>query len=717
MATFFLDHVGGNDANAGTSFALRWKTFATGATAARTAPGDIIRIMASTNETSLGVTGVWTQDSRTITLASAVTVNISDCETAWTASANVTSTADTSTYKENTKSAKHSIAAAFTTGLAAFFATGTLNLSAYQQVSFWILPNAAIPISTLSLRLCSDAAGVTTVNTIAIPALPNSFGQWICITVDTGGALGGTIASVALYCDIDPGTVTIQLDNIIACKALSSADSLSLKSLLGKVWNVSWVASTSYATNDIRKPTQPNRNGYRYKVTGGGGGAAGATEPTWPQEIGKTVTDGALTWTCEGIEDTWYGIQSINGTVVKLDTGTSTLGNAGRGYSGATETVTTYKREPISSMGVNGGVANAQQEAGAAGSRYTYTGGWNTTDMSTQTGETWLDLQCGLGTVFSPLTFTTFFNLNAVRGNIGIANAVGYMQILNCHMNNHITTGIDCSNTGVVGSGQGLAGCNNTGTGFKYGATGANFPIRGLRCSGNGGYGVLFVGTNNIVPHVDWLLSNNAVYGAFSSANYGAPFRCRGLLTRGNAIGGFFPVGDAFLTNSLLSDTTPIVILGGTDAAVYSQRDGQVADAHLITWEGGTITSATDQRHTASGISWKFRPTTAIRNSERPLRLSVAKVACAANALVTVTIWCRRDNTNILGQLLVLGGQILGVGADVSTACAPTINTWTQYTLTFTPTEAGVVEVHFLVWDGTGSANNFWIDDFGVTQA
>ncbi len=37
MSTFYLDFEGGNDANDGTTFANRWKTINTGATAARVA--------------------------------------------------------------------------------------------------------------------------------------------------------------------------------------------------------------------------------------------------------------------------------------------------------------------------------------------------------------------------------------------------------------------------------------------------------------------------------------------------------------------------------------------------------------------------------------------------------------------------------------------------------------------------------------------------------
>ena len=67
-------------------------------------------------------------------------------------------------------------------------ATG-LNLSGYQQVSFWIRNTAAIVANNYALKLCSDRAGATPVNIIPIPAIPST-AQWVCITVDLGGVLG-----------------------------------------------------------------------------------------------------------------------------------------------------------------------------------------------------------------------------------------------------------------------------------------------------------------------------------------------------------------------------------------------------------------------------------------------------------------------------------------------------------------------------------------------
>lgn len=237
MATFYLDFEGGNDSNDGTTFANRWKTITSGATAARTAPGDVIRIMKSPDPVSLGVNGTFTKQSPTITLASAVTANISLCQAAWTASANVTTTTS-STRKEGTLSTSIAPAAAFTTGLLAYEATGTLDLSAYQNVTFWIRTSSAVSANVLRLDLCSDAAGATPVHSITIDTAFSS-GIWKPVTWKNGSALSSSIQSVALTALSDPGTPTILIDNILA------TNDLHFNSLIG---------TSSSATNQVWYP-------------------------------------------------------------------------------------------------------------------------------------------------------------------------------------------------------------------------------------------------------------------------------------------------------------------------------------------------------------------------------------------------------------------------------------------------------------------------------
>jgi hypothetical protein len=656
MATFYLDYENGNDANDGTTFANRWKTITSGATAARIAPGDIIRIMASPDPTSLGQAATWTNLSKTVTLTTAVTANIDDCETAWTASANVTATADTTQFKENTKSAKLVIAAAFTTGLAAYRATGTLNLSAYKQVSFWIRNSEAIPNgSSLSLRLCSDTLGAVTVDTIAIPAIPST-NQWVPITIDKAAALGSSIQSVALYVDSDFGAVDIFLDNIIACKDSTSADSLTLTSLIGK-------------------------------------NTAG---------------------------ETWFGIQSINGTAVRLDNGVNTLGSAGRGYTGTTETVTTYKRETIKlPMQTSSASVHTVQDSGTPGNVITFSGGWDRTAMSSQSGQTWFDGQNGLGlaVAWTTRSWITLGSVGAVRFNTGFGattqSSIG-IRVSTPGCNNNSVSGIGTNASFVTVE---EAYCyNNSSSGISI-SNGERFRITGpAYCSGNISIGVLLGATTDAICS-SVTANNNSTHGVSSSFIIGclAHFR-NGYFASNGTSSVRCDSGIIRLIGCTFTDATEVSSQqAGLNSRVISVNHDATANNHQIFTDGGLISSETSIRKTASGIAWKLSPTSTNRSSAYPLDQVLATVAVAANALVTVKAWLRRTNVALTGSLVVRGGQISGVSADVTASMTAIADTWEEVTLTFTPTAAGVVEIE--VWAYGGTTHSLYVDDLTITQA
>ena len=56
-----------------------------------------------------------------------------------------------------------------------------------------------------------------------------------------------------------------------------------------------WVAETVYIIDNFVRPAIPN--GYCYKCTIAGN--SGLTEPVWIPEVGATVADGGVVWTCE----------------------------------------------------------------------------------------------------------------------------------------------------------------------------------------------------------------------------------------------------------------------------------------------------------------------------------------------------------------------------------------------------------------------------------
>lgn len=205
----------------GSSWSDAWKTVTSGATAVRIQPGDEIRI-AQTEEVSTGVTGTFTNGSRDVTLSSALTKNIELGTTQgnWTVSTNITR-GQVTTRKIGAASVTFTPATAFTTGKVAYAAIaggGTQNFSAYEKISFYFWPNSAssIAANTYKICLCSDTTGDTIVNEFNVPAITNVATPQQ-FTIDYGAALGSNIQSVAIYANSDPGTVTVAVNNIIAC--------------------------------------------------------------------------------------------------------------------------------------------------------------------------------------------------------------------------------------------------------------------------------------------------------------------------------------------------------------------------------------------------------------------------------------------------------------------------------------------------------------------
>lgn len=660
-----------------------------------------------------------------VTLASALTQNVASFgqagngRTAWTQSTNVTATLLTTDTKEGDSSDSIAVAAAFTTGKAAYKATGTLDLSGYQQISFWIKQTAGIVAiaGDISLRLCTDTTGDTVAHTCNIEGLA-ILNAWTPITIDLATNLNSSIKSVALYVDTDRGAQTFLLSNIIACKASSSADSLTLQSLIGK-------------------------------------NTAG---------------------------ETWWAIQSINGTRVFLDAYPSVtpfLAGAtanNRGYYGTSETVTTFKRETIKTTLAAASTTNiiTTNESGNSTSSIAYEFGWDRTNMTSQNSETWFDGRNGngYGLNLTGMSYLTFNKLALIRYNIGVYVVNGTNNItinkaiavnnnlqgffINHNSNNlNLTTNnyyvdwmagnqqayyaqtnvffnnlYNCrvysnTNFGVylnsLNQGQLseclVSGCtlaNNDRSLYLNGTNNSIFTNCSTTDSAEGFQ--LYAGTNNIFTNCSFTSNVNGI-SFFNNSSNNKLINCT---MSGSPQSIFYYYGNNnYLYNCTLSESTEFT--GGFNTGIlsnnrlYSHNHDNTTDNHLIFTDYGQIQSNSSVRNTASGISWALSPTNAARSSTYPLDFEIAKVAVAANSLVTVKAWMRRTNTALTAGLRVKGGQIAGVTNDVTSYMTAAADTWEQITLTFTPTAIGVVEILAECYGGT--THTAYVDDISITQA
>lgn len=767
MATFYLDAENGNDANDGTTFANRWKTITNGATEARIAPGDTIRIMASPDPTSIG-SATWTGGGRpasinissstnatpiVITTASAhglvandyvvvashtintnangvwkvgtvasstqfeilqidgsnttgngvggATGNITKANNlvvktssaliknialfgglgqkpAWTASANVTATQSETTGKEGYSAASIAVAAGFTTGKAAYYTLpSTLDLSAYQQVSFWIRQTAGNigAAGSAYLALCSDTTGDTVVHQCDIPTMVATNSPFQPVTINFNTNLNSSIQSVAFYIVTDDGAQTFLIDNIIACKAASSDDSITLQSLISK-------------------------------------------------------SDGTG-------NEAWYNIQSINNDVIML-------GNANafaavdifiRGYSGESETVTTYKRETIKIPPVSPFLnVNVINDSGTSGNLITFSGGWNRTDMSTQTGVTWWDGLNGGGTfitVSSAKEYIKITKLNACRfGLVYSLSSVDYITLDDIYATANSSTLLTVGglnriselqnkiifNNNTAASGASLSG-RITSSGTIYNLNNGNMSISAI-------YSVFenieFKNNNLSFSLTGSYITVKSLVSEYNSSASGVNFNggpgniVLGGSSTGNSTAGAAVSGNrvGYLSNFTINESTETSI--STPGYLYSSRHDNTDGNNWVFQASGTVNQQTSVIDSPATTAWKMSPTLSGNNSQLPVQLKIATIVVGATGLVTVTARMRRDDTGLTMRLLAPANGMT-LTTEVYTDMTAAANTWETVTLTFTPTRAGGADIYVYAFGGT--TYNGYVSNITASQA
>jgi len=234
--------------------------------------------------------------------------------------------------------------------------------------------------------------------------------------------------------------------------------------------------------------------------------------------------------------------------------------------------------------------------------------------------------------------------------------------------------------------------------------------------------------------------NNNAIHGIFidddcnnneitaigncnNNANYGVYFDNNSnnligsISTTGNSSGAICEdIGTQYIRNALLAEATEVMgFTNYVNARIYSWQHDQTADNHWMFTDNGTISTETGaDRHTASGVAWKYTPL-ALRNANYVLDEVIAEVAVAAGTQVTITCFVKKSHaTNIGASLIIRGGQLAGVAADVTDTKADDL-IYEQLTVQCTPTEAGVLKVTGAAWYISGNANAFF-DDLTVAQ-
>jgi len=681
---------------------------------------------------------------------------------AWTASSNVTCVLQQSSGDWNqpvnwimsVPSDEIQITSSAATGKAAYYELpSTLDLSGYQQISMLICCYSGSDADAdHSIRLCTDTAGDTSVHTIPINMNYARVGYWYPLVVDLGTNLNAAIKSIAIYVDTASQAKSYYIQNIVACKASSSADSLTHKSLIG--------------LNTTADPVW-------YPVG-------------WIQD--KII-----------VLRTWSGVQGMYGY----------YHGSGAFWSASNDSATIYKREPINVVGTSnssGWRFDYPPTSGNSSDRLVYSGGWNSTDMSSQDGLTFLrgngagrgwrcDSKNYIDTSKIHLTgfYHGYYTNNATHMKMwdvgisdcenygfhitsqtnvlklgidyafgvrdyphlrladssqasGISTADFYVKwvgpIFKDHNSYHYNSSFKWSNFTAFGT-QGQSGMNLFGSNVEVdnlyidysvgsyciniqsgSSLTVNTLLKGKNWSGNG---IFVSGGDLFVQEIDMTYDQNDTN---NPSNVG---RIHGR-----------PLGGPQLLQS--SSNTTATILDGTIKGKVSQYGGLVKMKDVVqTWttdsswsssysggkilsinydgvdgayrnelQAGLLNPETSIRHTASGYAWKFDVT----DTSRTMELELGKVVVNASSLVTIGLWVYSTNTShITGKLIIKKAPEIGIASDVVTdTSGVSATTWTKITATCTPSAAGVLTIKASC-DNTSSGSYLYIDDLEVSQA
>lgn len=168
---------------------------------------------------------------------------LSECDSVWTASANVTAATEGTIKVNGTNSAKLTIAAAFTTGIAGYINFAAVNTTTCSYIHFWI--RSTVNTTNGQLRLAIDDTNncASPLTYYDVPALTAD--TWTQVEVAIGSGSAAAIVSVGLdvVTDMGAGNPSVYIDRVIAVdRHTGTADNR---------WSVDSFLDICFATNGV----------------------------------------------------------------------------------------------------------------------------------------------------------------------------------------------------------------------------------------------------------------------------------------------------------------------------------------------------------------------------------------------------------------------------------------------------------------------------------
>ena len=585
----------------------------------------------------------------------------------------------------------------------------TLDLSSYQQLSMIYLSRSSDTLNNTShmrVCLCTDETGDTVAHSIEIPGFADRGAH--PVVKDFGTNLNSAIKSVALYCDTNVGTEDIRMSNLVACPASSNASSFTHQHLLGK--------------NDPNekawwRPAQIEEDHIIYG-----------------QPLGNDMdyTSGVM----NDVANSWYG----------LSTNTSALYKIQPYYIYQNNTDLTANDIKKYQLYIRGKSTATAPDDTWQDSITKITGGWNTTDMSTQDSISWTGYGLRNDQVFeirddnnTAIELSHFGYLNI--SNTQLARISGHFSTIGELYFGHQTSGY------ISNQMQTKLVCDKlyyTQAAMTYFSNGAQYKghnyqsclhIKDMRVYGIGQNAI----GHNDQPGVGVMIDNLEVYGCrfLLQSQYRngqrIPTHIKNLKAKNieSLLGGnphFVCIHNSEISKieqEMYEHASSQRNLGGGNFTAFRNYNG-VANDHRMYWQWGNVKSETSVRHGTTGIAWAFRPTKSFggasskgslsaNTEKRPLFIEVAKFFAVANKQVTCKAYFRRDNTDLNMRLMALHGRSYpALSQDYSASVTAAVDTWQEVTLTFTPVNDGEVSITAEAWKGNSYTG--YVDSVTVTQ-
>lgn len=616
--------------------------------------------------------------------------------------------------------AQYTIASGFTTGKAAYHTLpSTLDLTGYRQISFFIRQSSGSVTSTAShcsIKLCSDTTGDVPVYTFSIPPI-KLLSRWQHVLIDSFQDMSTPINSVAFYVDTDIGAMTVQINSLIACKGPDDPNLLHQGSVISTKRDTDCWYAVNFISEDIICIGSLDANSTLTSVSNSSSNSYG------------------YAYDDDGVS--YYGPLYASHPI--------DLSLARYNYY-------------INNQSTNYHLVNANN--------VTITGGWNKTDMSTRNSDdlTWMTLGQNYGRAMvnnggkSGVTIENFgftkmqygfyftaFQYNHTFNNIHSSGCVApswfSSTVMGATLNNwtsgsNTSHGFQCGNPVYGMVVNNLTTSSSPNGIYLTGTAGAKFNNINLRGHQNGQY---------LSTYARYIESKNVSISHCLNARYfisNAPFNPMKnvQIYNCNYINNRNPSTDIFYKgNHLLNLTTSNIVVDPLKPSINSDKWvalGKGQDLNL----GITVTQLdSNMPHYDMDLNSKFAAvseTTATRSGSGKAikivpanghasyaayetRYRIASVAVTGGRTVTFSAWLYRNVNNYQSVRLGCLPQLEGISDIVYSDNLSANLTWTQLSVTVSPSINGVLDFYvfynFGIYGGQ-SSYVILIDDIECTQ-